>query len=96
MRKPRPWICSTEAGNYRRVGCRKLGFAVSTYFSGCVTMACWPMKKAAPKSHCSRKRNRADDKDAHSYPSRFPVTNLSSDTSVIGSILDTDFQKVAY
>ena len=30
-----------EAGNCRRVGCRKLGFAVTTYFSGCVVTACW-------------------------------------------------------
>jgi len=52
------------------------------------------MKKAAPESHCSRKRNRADNEDAHSYPSRFPVTNLSSHTSVIGGILDTDFKRL--
>ena len=50
------------------------------------------MKKAAPESHCSRKRNRADDEDAHSNPSRFPVTHLNSHTSLIGGILDTDFQ----
>ena len=50
------------------------------------------MKKAASESHGSRKRNSADDEDAHNYPSRFPVTNLSSHASVIGGILDTDFK----
>ena len=52
------------------------------------------MKKATSESHGSRKRNRADDEDAHSYPSRFSVTNLSSHTSLLGSILDTDFQRL--